>query len=69
MLESASIAFMANTDNWEVKPTDHPAINPSNTVIQNDHNKRTKIDLPRVYIGLNAGFVIHEAPGLYIPYI
>ena len=69
VLESASIAFMANTDNWKVKPTNQLAVNPSNTVTQNDYNKRTRIDLPGVYMGLNTGFVIHEAPGLYIPYM
>ena len=69
VLGSASIAFMDNTDNWKVKPTNHPAVNPSNTVTQNDYNKRIKIDLPGVYMGVNAGFVIHEAPGLYVPYI
>ena len=69
VLESASIAFMDNTDNWKVKPTNYPAINPSNTVTQNDYNKKTKIDLPGVYMGVNAGYVIHEAPGLYVPYI
>ena len=69
VLESASIAFMDNNDNWKVKPTNHLAVNPSNTVTQNDYNKRIKIDLPGVYMGVNPGFVIHEAPGLYIPYI
>ena len=69
VLESASIAFMDNNDNWKFRPTNHPAVNPSNTVTQNDYNKRIKIDLPGVYMGVNAGFVIHEAPGLYIPYI
>ena len=67
VLESASIAFMDNTDNWKVKPTNHPAFNPFNTVTQNDYNKKTKIDLPGVYMGVNTGYVIHKAPGLYIP--
>ena len=69
VLESASIAFMDNNDNWKVKPSNHPAVKPSSTVTQNDYNKRIKIDLPGVYMGVNAGFVIHEAPGLYVPYI
>ena len=69
VLELASIAFVSNPGNSDVRSTNHPAINPSNAVPHFDYNKKRQIDMPGVYWGYNSSFVKHEAPGLYDAYI
>ena len=68
-LELASLAFMKDARNYNVRPTNHPAITPDNEVINNDYRGRMQITMPGIYQGVNAGFVKHECKGLYDQYI
>ena len=68
-LEACCIAFIEQEGNSNVSPTNHPAINPSNPVLKFDYNPKNRIDMPGVYMGLNSGYVRHEAKGLYASYI
>ena len=69
VLEVCCIAFVKQAGNSNVMPSNHPAINPSHAVMRFDYQKKSRIDMPGVYMGLNAGFVKHEAKGLYSSYI
>ena len=69
VLEVCSIAFCEHPGNAHVMPTNHPAINPSHAIRQFDYQKNRQIDMPGVYWGYNAGYMKHEAKGLYSSYI
>ena len=68
-LELASLAFMKDARNYNIRPTNHPAITPDNEVINDDYRGRMQITMPGVYQGANAAFIKHECKGLYDQYI
>ena len=69
VLEVCCIAFVQQEGNSNVMPSNHPAINPSNPVMKFDYSQKSRINMPGVYMGLNSGYVYHEAKGLYSSYI